>query len=614
MTCDSVDIDDLQPVTHTITIEKKTLLTALFTYVFNPFPIVGEQNSFRMTTEQLYDFSSINTITFKVIDYLGNERTISYTKEDEKYKFTFDEVTYDITLNFLYLSGDYIELIEVKDTINTLTFTQGEHVFIHPCPPLLNLNFDYKCNVSIAKWSTEDISSLTQITFVDPSTNTIIFCTGCANDITFDTENNIANIIVNLPTVNEYKISSIELNSFTYGNINENYPIFITETSLVSAMNDVQFASDETFTTVGDYPSDAYLLINNQLAFPCIVNAENKRQCEISITNTQAKNLTEFKFLYKSIYYQIEETSELVIYEVKPICVNSIDIVDRVTINITTFTDDKFKDYKMYLNADTSYTVDSEQITSKVFIFTFMLQNLHNGLYDSFYLINSVDNFNISSTKLFYYVDNSIVNIIYMNGTTLAQGIADQVVEFEFANDVTYISHIQLTDLDEDMTIGGKFITSQCEKNLNLLTCNFDMSSYYGYDYAISFISTCYNVEFTTNLHTVTEIAPKKLSTTLNYYVANSIITMQILPKVQNDVTSITLEDITDGSIINIAEHKLELKSNLTFASSAINTFKVKVEVDGEVIEYEPITIVEHKIELLYQLIFLPKDLNKILM
>ena len=171
-----------------------------------------------------------------------------------------------------------------------------------------------------------------------------------------------------------------------------------------------------------------------------------------------------------------------------------------------------------------------------------------------------------------------------------------------------------MTDLDEDMTIGGKFITSQCEKNLNLLTCNFDMSSYYGYDYAISFISTCYNVEFTTNLHTVTEIAPKKLSTTLNYYVANSIITMQIFPKVQNDVTSITLEDIIDGSIINIAEHKLELKSNLTFASSAINTFKVKVEVDGEVIEYEPITIVEHKIELLYQLIFLPKDLNKILM
>ena len=46
LTCDSVDINDLKPVTQSIIIERKTLLTALFRYEFSSFPVVGENNFF----------------------------------------------------------------------------------------------------------------------------------------------------------------------------------------------------------------------------------------------------------------------------------------------------------------------------------------------------------------------------------------------------------------------------------------------------------------------------------------------------------------------------------------------------------------------------------------
>ena len=66
-----------------------------------------------MTTEELYDLSNIHTITVKIIDYLGNERIISYTKTNNEYPLIFNEATFDITINFLYLPGDYIEITEI---------------------------------------------------------------------------------------------------------------------------------------------------------------------------------------------------------------------------------------------------------------------------------------------------------------------------------------------------------------------------------------------------------------------------------------------------------------------------------------------------------------------
>ena len=162
------------------------------------------------------------------------------------------------------------------------------------------------------------------------------------------------------------------------------------------------------------------------------------------------------------------------------------------------------------------------------------------------------------------------------------------------------------------MTIDGKFIEGECTNNLNILQCKFDMSTYYGYEYAISFISTCNDAEFPTNQKIVTAIAPKTLSTKLNFYVKDAIITMKILPKVlSDDVTSVTLEDINDGSTVVVANHKLDLKCYLMISASAISSFKIKVEVDGEFIEYAPITVVENEIGLIYDEIFLPKAQNR---
>ena len=52
----------------------------------------------------------------------------------------------------------------------------------------------------------------------------------------------------------------------------------------MNSISEFQLPTDDTIFTVGDYPSDAYLFVNNALAFPCIINADNKRQCEISTT------------------------------------------------------------------------------------------------------------------------------------------------------------------------------------------------------------------------------------------------------------------------------------------------------------------------------------------
>ena len=43
----------------------------------------------------------------------GNERIISYTKTNNEYPLIFNEATFDITINFLYLPGDYIEITEI---------------------------------------------------------------------------------------------------------------------------------------------------------------------------------------------------------------------------------------------------------------------------------------------------------------------------------------------------------------------------------------------------------------------------------------------------------------------------------------------------------------------
>lgn len=55
----------------------------------------------------------------------GNERIISYTKTNNEYPLIFKEATFDITINFLYLPGDYIEITEIIDTLDRLSFPKA---------------------------------------------------------------------------------------------------------------------------------------------------------------------------------------------------------------------------------------------------------------------------------------------------------------------------------------------------------------------------------------------------------------------------------------------------------------------------------------------------------
>lgn len=87
----------------------------------------------------------------------------------------------------------------------------------------------------------------------------------------------------------------------------------------------------------------------------------------------------------------------------------------------------------------------------------------------------------------FYYVDNSLLSVA--KTTVFQSGEPNQELIYSFSNDSSHIKTILLKDTDIIYPI-------ECIHSSDIsLTCNYDMSYYYGYRYKISFISECEDKE-----------------------------------------------------------------------------------------------------------------------
>ena len=614
LTCDS---NDLQPISADITFKAVNLLNAIFLYEFPEYPTVGDSNQFRMSTEYLYNLDNIISITFKVIDYRGESKYLNYTKDGD-YLLQYNQATYDITLNLFYVTGDYIELIEIKDSTNTLTFQEGEYVFKHEspfvfiCSPIIQLNTDNDCSIVVSKWSSISISQLSSIEITKPDNSKLTFCDSCDNTITLSTDK--ASIVLNLNSENYYTVSSITLeDGSSFENINDNYPKFIKDTTLALITNEIQFASQEDFTFYSSFPDNVYLFVNDIIAYPCSpLSGTTLKQCDIILDTISTQKLENFKFLFNNVYIILNNIVELVIYEVSNSCYNSIES-SSVEIKITTFTQDRFNGYEMYLNNDNTYKVNGNQISTTEYSYSFDITKLTNGVYDSFYIENNNgDVFSMINAELFFYVDNSIKNMQLLN-TTFSAGKADQFILLEFANDITYIKSVRLTDQDTEIEVESeKYVNPSCNKYLsnNTMICNFDMSNYFGYEYAVSFISDCNDGEFITGLKVSPEPQPTFFTIEPTYYVINTVITVVITPKPQGAISNVQLVNVNDNSIIiNIDNYEQPKKNYITFSSgNEIGNYKVKADIGSLTVESEEIVIIEHKIELKYNEIYLPNE------
>ena len=615
LTCDS---NDLQPISAVITFKAVDLLNAIFLYEFPEYPTVGENNQFRMSTEYLYNLDNIISITFKVIDYRGESKYLNYTKDGD-YLLQYNQDTYDITLNLFYVTGDYIELIEVKDSANTLTFQEGEYVFKHESPfvficfPIIQLNTDNDCSIVVSKWSSISINQLSSIEITKPDNTKLTFCESCVDSITLSTDK--ASIVLNVNSEDYYTVSSITLkDGSSYVNRNDNYPKFIKDTTLALITNEIQFASQEDFTFYSSFPDNVYLFVNDIIAYPCSpLSGTSLKQCDIILESISTQKLENFKFISNNVYIILNNIVELVIYEVSNTCYNRIESSSSVEIKITAFTQDRFNGYEMYLNNDNTYKVNGNQISTTEYSYIFDKTQLTNGVYDSFYIENNNgDIFSMINTELFYYVDNSIINMQLLN-TTFNSGEADQFILFEFDKDITHIKSVRLTDQDTEIEVESeKYVNPSCNKFLsnNTMICNFDMSTYFGYEYSVSFISECNDVEFITGLIVYPVPHPTFFTITPTYFVINTVITVLITPKPQGTISNVQLVNTNDNSIVFIIDNYVQPKKKYILFSSGneIGNYKVKADIGSLTVESEEIVIIEHKIELKYNEIYLPKE------
>ena len=592
---------DLELISNEIELLSVDIFTAKFNFDFPPYPDVGTENVFTLSTDYLYYIENITSIVFKVINYSGDEIELNYTKNDIVHKFTFNRDEYNITLNLTYKPGDYIELIEIRDTENTLTFSEGENVFKHKipfivrCPPLIAVG-EYNCDIIATKWSNIDSTALYSIDITDSNNNVITY-----------TMNDKASINLNFSQIDEtFRITMITLSNGTqFINDDDNFLLFAIDALTLSG-NELQFIKPNEFSIDASFAGDAFLLINGDFAFPCTQLDDSLKRCFVPISSSDVQFIDDFVLIFHYIYITVEKQIEFASVSIQDKCFNSIDEISSTSITINTFTDNRLSNYKMYLN-DTLFA-EGEQRDTKTFVFTFAKEKLSNGIYDSFTITDDNEIFIKIKIELFYYVDDEISAITYNIFNTNEQ---NQTATFDFVNDITLIASVKLYDADTDVDLSKKEISaSECsQKSTNSLSCSFDMTSFFGYNYRVAFISKCNNVEYLTNHIIKTSNVETFLTVEKNFYYVNTMITATITPKVVIEVKGIQLINVVDREAIDIINYTIERKEILTFnAPDVQGEFEISLIVDGNTVKYQTITIVQHLIEFVNDEIYLPNE------
>ena len=573
--------------------------------------VVGE-NTITIATESLYDLTTVTKIKIRKRTYLDDIIEIEYTKDSEEYKIEYDEVTDTLTIYVTYLIGDFIELVEMSDDKNdTKTFNSLQYIigYYNPivviCPSMLALA-TYECKFSIAKWATYfDITSITQIDITSPSGVTKTYCvndSSCTNQITTSTDNEYI-LSLELSEEGYYTIDNIITTDSSI--VIDHFPQFKRYDDLTLLTQALQMATATSFISELEYPLDSFLLVNDHQALCESQSVPTIRKCDIKLDSYDSQSITDFKLLRDNIYFIIDTSIDLIIYEQAKTCQNSNDDNDMY-ITITSI--NSLDDYLLYLNGNYIDSIVSKE--NNVYEYHFNNDILHNGEYTSMTLMKDSNNkYEIVDHHIFYYVDNSIVSIT----TTIKDGERDQEIIFEFLIDVTYISKVILRDVNED--VDNRIVEpSECIKNGNQLKCIYDMSNYFGYEFEAIYYTTCRDKEYISG-HIIQPIVQSSIiKPNKDVYELNETIQIKIIPNVHDEITYISFINTNDNTdIITFDNPSLINSKLLELALNTVGSFSIETMIDNNIITYNStIIIIEHKIKFLNNMLILPKENNVI--
>ncbi len=575
-------------------------------------PIVIGENIITIETESFYDLNTITDITIRKRTYKDEVVDIHYTKESEKFKINYDAINDRITITVLYLIGDFIELVEMSDEKNdTKTFNSLQYIigYYNPivviCPSMLALA-TYECKFSIAKWATYfDITSITQIDITSPSGVTKTYCvndSSCTNQITTSTDNEYI-LSLELSEEGYYTIDNIITTDSSI--VIDHFPQFKRYDDLTLLTQALQMATATSFISELEYPLDSFLLVNDHQALCESQSAPTIRKCDIKLDSYDSQSITDFKLLRDNIYFIIDTSIDLIIYEQAKTCQNSNDDNDMY-ITITSI--NSLDDYLLYLNGNYIDSIVSKE--NNVYEYHFNNDILLNGEYTSMTLMKDSNNkYEIVDHHIFYYVDNSIVSIT----TSIKDGEKDQEIIFEYLIDVTYISKVILRDVNED--VDNRIVEpSECIKNGNQLKCIYDMSNYFGYEFEAIYYTTCRDKEYISG-HIIQPIVQSSIiKPNKDVYELNETIQIKIIPNVHDEITYISFINTNDNTdIITFDNPSLINSKLLELALNTVGSFSIETMIDNNIITYNStIIIIEHKIKFLNNMLILPKENNVI--
>lgn len=559
-------------------------------------PTLVGKNRIKIKTEYYYNLALITEIKFNVIDYLGTQREEIFTKAQIVYDASLDEISLDI----MYVTGDLIELVSFTDSNNeSISFTHLEYnigydtPLVFTCPPIIALS-TYTCSIMLAEWGKADydISTITEIDLVGPTTKKYY-----TSDSTIKKDDNdILTVNVTLSSNSVYSfmkiISSDGALSKSYSSSVANYPKFQIYSDLTIITNELQIAYSSSFISAFTFPSDSFLFVLDKLVTNC-----NGITCKIDLDSNDSQTITNFKLLRNNIYYPIDISITLNIYEISKQCLNSIDTEPIV---ITISSSDLLEGYELYLNGELN-PIAGQPITEYQYSYSLSLSQLANGEYTSMNLKKDDKDYVLSNSLIFYYVDNAIDTIT----GSLHGGYSAQQLVYTFTSDVTHIKTVVLQDEDNDSIVEA---TECVIGNTNELICTYDMSDYFGYKYKVVFISECEDIHYMTEHVIETLLDEQGISFDREMYVKDEIF-FTVTPNIRTTVNYIKLTEVNEGSIILINDFQVENKNIVKFKLDSIGVFNIETEIDQKVIvDSTQITIINNAISLLKDKLILPID------
>ena len=584
--CDTSQKFNSKTVQYKVEIKGTSISQAKFEFAYPEIPVMMNNNIVEITSQSLYEISKITQIKVKVTTYKDVESIVTYTKDsDDDYSFTYSATEDKIKLNLFYLTGDLLSIIELSDDYGKKTFNELENVFaadfpfVFLCAPIIFMNVQYECEIHVADWGVRiynyEIISLYKIEMTDSRVYQFTYCHPqgtCSYELTLEQNYYSFHFTSTVPgpyvflklLANNPKISK----TFTYDQ--DGYPYIIQECyNELSYVNYifVEKAADGTDVIHLEYTEQGLLFVNDKYHRECMAEEDDPtmRTC------TLREEVDNFLILYYNVYY-VQEPFKKVTFSTSTNCLNSIDN-NELVITVTSAIEDIFDGYEAYFNTETTNTVTGVKVTPTKYTFTFPKAMLSNKDYTKFYIVKDTDIGHTSTiNNLFYYVDNTLDSF---SAPSFTDGAEDQEIIFTFADDVSHIVAVVLTDSAVDVEEEFKYVypSEECTQNLyqEKLTCIYDMKKYFGSEYQFSFVTSCNSAMIPTGLSINPQLDTSTLYIILlkETYLINTNVEFYLRPKTSDTILYVLLSNSTDSNPVDTDTNDAQGKITFTATSQS---------------------------------------------